>query len=217
MSINNPSPQIKPEELTEAFKRALDRPITWRSIVRAGLIWGAEYALLSLIEDAPVVLKVATILCAIGALAALEGEEWLNRRHRHFFKSVTLALVAIYLGFIGYALHLVAKDAAVRLQLDELYNESVPIMSEATPFMTRGASADELKSWEGDIQTWRNKTETYLTKNLGQTFAFRFANTLGHPSYGYGVAQEEVNVQLNFLLTMQNNLLGIRDALGYGK
>jgi hypothetical protein len=53
---------------------AIDLPITWRSVVRVGLVWMAEYAMLTSIEDANVALKIATIICAVAALATLEFE-----------------------------------------------------------------------------------------------------------------------------------------------
>jgi len=58
------------------------KPITWNSVLRLSLGFGAEYSLLSLIEDAPIALKMATMLCSLGALAALEGRDWLNKKAR---------------------------------------------------------------------------------------------------------------------------------------
>jgi hypothetical protein len=50
----------------------IDAPITWQTVIRIGLGFGAEYALLALIEDAPSALKIATMLCALIALFILE-------------------------------------------------------------------------------------------------------------------------------------------------
>jgi hypothetical protein len=83
----------------------LDKPISWRTIFRAGFIWGAEYALLSLIEDAPAWLKVATIVCALCALASLEGETWLNHQQKHLFVISFGTVAVVYLVFIGFAIN----------------------------------------------------------------------------------------------------------------
>ena len=53
--------------------------IMWRSLIIIGLAWAAEYALLGLIGDANLPLRVATILCAIAAVFILEIEPWYDQ------------------------------------------------------------------------------------------------------------------------------------------
>jgi hypothetical protein len=61
----------------------LDRPITWASVARVALAFAAEYGLLALIEDSPFAVKLATVVCSVAALAALEAREWLGHIRPH--------------------------------------------------------------------------------------------------------------------------------------
>ena len=81
----------------------LDKPLTWNSVGRLALVAAAEYGMLSLIEDAPFTVKVATVICSVGALAVLETRAALNKRKAHLFALSLSVIGAIYLGFLGYA------------------------------------------------------------------------------------------------------------------
>jgi hypothetical protein len=219
--INNPSPALDADKLAEAITRAqlplLDRPIqfTWRSTIRVGLGVAAEYGMLALIEDAPEAVKVATVLCALAGLGTLEFEARIRKYSRKLFIGLITLVAAIYVCFLIYAVAHTMRENAIKAHIDELYNESIPITSEANQFIaTSGYSNEAIKTWEGHIQAWRNETETYLNDNIGPIYAYRFANTLGQPSFSYGIANQEVNNQLNFILAMQRNLIAIRSELG---
>jgi hypothetical protein len=82
----------------------LDQAITWRSVIRIGLIWAAEYAMLSLIEESPPYIKVATMICAIGLLATLEFEQWLRSKKNELFLGSLSMFILVYVSFIGYAI-----------------------------------------------------------------------------------------------------------------
>jgi hypothetical protein len=106
----------------------LDKPITWSSAVRLGLGYAGEYALLSLIEDAPEALKVATVLCSIGALAALEARDWLEHQRQYSFRATVTSVSVVYLGFVGYAISHSVERHNVRLGLQKIYTDATPLL-----------------------------------------------------------------------------------------
>ena len=103
---------------------SLDTLITWRSAVVLGLGMAAEYALLALIEDGPFALKMAPMLCATGALAVVQAENWFKQQRRHLFTILIAVLAVIYAGFIAYAIQQVDYRRHIRSGLERLYSES---------------------------------------------------------------------------------------------
>lgn len=101
-----------------------DRPITLRQALALALGWAAEYALLTLIESAPTSLKVATMLSATAGLAVLQAEDWLLSKGRWIFWGCATVVAAVWLSFVGYALHQVAHQDAIKAALRALYVEA---------------------------------------------------------------------------------------------
>jgi hypothetical protein len=174
------------------------------------LIFGThKYALLALIEDAPVALKVATVVCGAGTLFVLETEQWFRQQQKHAFAITTGILVVIYLGFVAYAINHARQEIAIDQNLDQIYGASNPLQDR--PF-AGGMSATEQKEWENQIVIWRDTTAVYLQDNLGSFAHDRFINTRGSISLNYGSASQEVNLQINLLTWLRKNLETIIDV-----
>jgi hypothetical protein len=179
----------------------IDKPITWMSATTLGLGYAGEYSLLSMIEDSPEALKIATMLCSIGVLIALEGRGWLNRQSKWLFASVLGILSLIYLGFVGYAIQHSLHQIAVGQQLDALYQEGADIQKGVLSGTLTTTSQQE--EWKAKATSWRDKTAAYLQDEVSPFANSKFLNTYGEVSLTYGGMPQDVNYMIN---TVQNSL-----------
>jgi hypothetical protein len=205
---------------------ALDKPITWLSAVRLGLGFSGEYALLSLIEDAPEALKIATVLCSIGALAALEGQEWLERQRKHLFRATIAAVSAVYLGFVGYALIHVVNIQAKEAKLREFYVAARPIIDRQIPANGTAPGTEKyddkaIKQFIEDGLKWEQTTGDWLLANLGPSARERFVdmssigtNCLGQ-LMGIYVCDAQYDRLKNRLMSEKKNLSAIMETSAY--
>jgi hypothetical protein len=111
------------------------------SISSGGFIWktalrwtsgiAVEYGVLSLIEDAPVAVKLSTIAIGVLGLLALQFEKTLRKWHRHLFVSVLIGLAVIYVGTVGLGWYLRSPfSAEVRIVIN-----SSPVKDKLTMFV----------------------------------------------------------------------------------
>lgn len=78
------------------------RPLFDRAL-RAAMVLAVEWSSLSLIEDSPRYVKIATLVIAILVLAVLESRYFLMAKGRWYFPSFIASLLVIYGGIIVYA------------------------------------------------------------------------------------------------------------------
>jgi len=187
--------------------------LTWKSLLKLGAGFAAEYALLSLIEDAPEVVKVATLVTALGALGALESQEWLIRRHRHLFMAAIVVTSVIYLCFIGYALWHVRHESQIDRRLEQFYLAAEPLLEMAHPLAASVTKPSEVavNRWQKDVTNWKDEVANYLLENVSDYAKARFLNLRGAQWYGCS-GWGEVDSVCYDLDTYYKNLGDIRDA-----
>jgi hypothetical protein len=220
---DEPARSIAPDD--HIGGHGLETPITWLSAVRLGLGYAGEYALLSLIEDAPEALKVATVLCSIGALAALECRVWLEGKRKHLFQATIAAVSVIYLGFVGYAIIHVMGIQAKEAKLRELYVASGPIIDRTIP--TAGDvnnvkyDSNAVRQFIDDGLKWEKQTEEWLLDNMGPAARERFVdisaigfNCIGQLKGAY-VCDGEYDRTKNRLIAEKKNLSSIMESSAY--
>jgi hypothetical protein len=156
----------------------LNKPITWRSLVRIGLAFAAEYAMLALIEDAPVALKVATVFCATATLAALEADSWVRRQGKYVFPLVMGCLGIVYLGFVVYALAETYQQRHVKSQLKMLYSESTPLTT--LPIN----SVSDIHQFKTAYLEWEQKSSAWILAHIGPTSRDLFLSRPEPTSFG---------------------------------
>jgi hypothetical protein len=86
------------DKATPTLKPVIDRAVRFTGVIL--MEWGT----LTLIEESPRYLKVATIIVAGLVLAVHESWPWLHMRNKRWYPSLMVTLVAGYLGLFFYAL-----------------------------------------------------------------------------------------------------------------
>jgi hypothetical protein len=79
------------------------QPVINRAI-RFGAVLMIEWGTLTLIEDAPRYVKIATIVIAVLVLAVHESWPWLRMRNKRLYPALMGALITVYVAIFGYAL-----------------------------------------------------------------------------------------------------------------
>jgi hypothetical protein len=182
---------------------AFDKPITWMSATRLGLGFAGEYSLLSLIEDSPESLKIATMVCSFGVLAALEGREWLNSKRPHLFRISIVFFSAIYSIFIFYAIAHSWHQSVISAKLDDLYNRGTEFQRDR--FFNRLTDAD-FPSWSNEASNWLSETGDYLKTQIGGITYSKFMNTVGSIQVGYSQIPSAYVLPLNNIVPKLKNL-----------
>ncbi len=198
-----------------------DSPITWMSALRLGLGWAGEYALLSLIEDAPITLKIATMLCAIGALAALESRAWLNSQRDNLFQQVIICLSGIYLSFVGYAIYWAIYQYQTRNGLEERYVAAAELAAEQLAPNKEKTNFDDIgvDVFEKEVSNWEVSTADWILTRLSPAARERFldfstpTSVMWHTPYaGYIVHYNNI---MNVLAKDRKNLATIIETRAY--
>jgi hypothetical protein len=198
---------------------SLNTPITWKSLVRIGLVWAAEYAMLALIEDAPAVVKIATIFCALGALATLEFEGWLSRKRQGLFAASIVTLTETYLGFLAYAgVHVIHRWEA-RAGLERIYIASGELLNRPFPTTVAQVGTDDYAHTEHtffvDVSKWEKNSADWIGRNLGETARDRFLDPSGHVSPHWSGEAQEFNRAMDILYRNRKNLSVIIESGAY--
>jgi len=71
--------------------------------LRAAAVMGLEWTTLKFIEDAPLLIRIATFVVAVLILAALEKRDWLNFKGKCYFWTSVIVLLLLYGAVIGYS------------------------------------------------------------------------------------------------------------------
>lgn len=201
----------------------LDKPVTWHSVVRVGLIWGAEYALLSLIEDAPAWFKLATIGASLAALAALEWKTKLDKVWRYSFPVAIIGLLAIYGSCIGYAYNEHLIRVSLREHLLRIYSSSRELSERTIPLDTKTkANLDqpEVTRFRNDFRKWEKNAADWIEKHLGPAAREQFLDRGNMPSlvgWGENFVDSRYDQDRNFLSSDRHNLFLILESRTYVK
>jgi hypothetical protein len=86
------------DSATPTLKPVIDRA------VRFGAVMMLEWGTLTLIEDSPRYLKIATLVIAALVLAVHESWPWLRIRNRYWYPSLMGALLVTFAGLFVFAL-----------------------------------------------------------------------------------------------------------------
>lgn len=200
------------------ISRALDKPITWRSLVWIALAFAGEYALLALIEDAPAILKIATMLCAVAALLVLQTESWFHRQHKYLFAAAITAVSAIYLGFVGYAVSHGLERQAAQAELRKIYASVEPLIVRTIPTLTDGGVVDPkaVDQFQLDAIAWESKTAKWLEQNFSIAARERFLDMAGVGTICWTrFCEQPYNGTRNRLIQEKRNLATIIESPAY--
>src|SRR5258708_23756824 len=177
-----------------------------------------------MIKDTPLTVLIATALCALAALAVLEGEGWLSRRHPRAFTSAIVAVSAIYLGFVGYAIEHAVRRAATNEALTKLYISTAPLLEAGQSLgkhMPQSNDPEFLKSidqFELDWLNWNEKARSWLASNLGDAAREQLLDVSTIPVYCLGPPNQGCNTTfsstLNQVINAKNNLAIIMQSRG---
>lgn len=176
---------------------SLDRPVTWGSLLRVGLAFGAEYGVLSLIEDAPVALKIATVICSILALITLESKTALTLRHRYAFTSAIGFIAIVYAGFAAYAVQHSINRIATRHGLERIYTEAAELPKRSMKILNgNGLDQRDVAQFASDFDSWNEASARWIETHISAAARERFLDTSNMPLYGWpvrGPAGEEAH------------------------
>jgi hypothetical protein len=138
----------------------------------------SHYALLALIEDAPAVLKIATVICAVAALFTLETEEWLRKRQNKLFALTISGIGLIYAVFIVFAIYGKMSEGVLQRQIREIFVEAGPIIETNIRSVSTSTvlNEEDVRSFIDKAQNWEEKTSNWLKHNLGEAARERFVD-----------------------------------------
>jgi hypothetical protein len=197
-------------------------PITWKTAVRLALGFAGEYALLALIEDAPAALKVATVLCAAGALAAMESQDWLNKRRHNLFAQIIGTIATIYLMAIAYGIVHYLEKLSVRHGLEARYIESSELVGRELTVtdpqygIPDQAAVDRL---EADAKAWERETAAWIESHIGPAARERFLDAGSKTAWMWGKGPSYDIRYSNILNTIsgkRKNLTVLLETNAYG-
>lgn len=161
----------------------------WRTIVRIGLVWAAEYAMLALIEDAPAVLKIGTLVCALAGLGILQFEDQILKKGRRVFLAAVGAASAVYLGLSAYAINHYLNRQELRARMAEMYVTGGKIIDREIPVVSFDKYDEtSVKKFIEDGLRWEKTTGDWLLANLGDTARERFGDMFSVGTYCLGQA-----------------------------
>lgn len=72
------------------------------SALRAGAVFMLEWVSLRFVDNAPIVVWIATALCAVGVLAVLQTKEWLDFKGKWYFTISLAGLLAVWVAISAY-------------------------------------------------------------------------------------------------------------------
>ena len=198
------------------FQVPLD--LTWRTLFEASLLVVGDAALVAMIRDAPLVLLFAMVLASFGAFWALHFEDWLRAKHPLVFQGILGVCGLIFLGFVVFAANHSIQEELTKRGLKTLYAEAGPFIVtandiEAMPFNTSEAIAVRQKKIDdlvADINSWDDKTASWLRHNLGETARERFLDTANLPTFCWtNDCNEYLGRPLNRLVNRKKNLSAV--------
>jgi hypothetical protein len=187
---------------------------TWKNLCSAGLLLAAEYEVLALIEDAPAIIKGATVVCDIAALAVMQFETGLRQRANNLYAVLLSGVFAFYLAFIAYAMVHTYHQSEMHDALDNYYIASGELYDEVQPFLLSSDAPpkETIVKWRADIGKWRDDTAQYIDLNLGAADRDRFLDAWTRPAVASS-GWPEVDAGIAYLSKLRANLNVIRDSV----
>jgi hypothetical protein len=202
----------------------LDKAITWRDAIEIGLLFGGEYAMLALIENAPKSLQAATMVCAIATLVAMRAEDKIRGFHPRLFRNVLILLGVVYLGFVAYAINYVIDQQVTRNGLKTIYTSATPLIdrhiSLGKPAQGQPANAldqAEVDQFAEDYFKWENSSAQWIKDHLGDAAHDHFldrSNTTTFIQWG-DVYDPKYDHIRNLLSGQRRNLIAIMESKVY--
>lgn len=98
--------------IAEAISGAIRHVFTWKNAFSAACLAASEYAMLSLIEDAPRSIKLATLIVPLLAFLTIQFEARLRKIHNDVYPIILVLLLVGYVGFGSYIIFLTPYGAA---------------------------------------------------------------------------------------------------------
>jgi hypothetical protein len=99
-------PPPSAEAIGKAVAAALVHVFSWKNAVSAACLAASEYAMLSLIEDAPRAIKLATFIAPLAAFLTIQFEKRLRAVHVDLYPTTLVLICVGYLAFGGYVYYL---------------------------------------------------------------------------------------------------------------
>ena len=100
---------VPPAKYTD--KTSVFTPIVLH-VLRTGAVLLIEWTTLDYIENASLLVRIATFIVALLVLAVLECRDWLNFKRRHLFTYSISILIVIYVAICGYAFAFLRETSA---------------------------------------------------------------------------------------------------------
>jgi len=125
-----------------------------KNAVSAALLAAAEYAMLSLIEDAPRAIKFATLVAPVAAFLVIQFEAAIRKLHRDIFP---VALAVIFLGYAGFGGYVFLLSPFNGEKTSVPPTPPIVIHDPPTPEQIAKAAEPELKKRDNEIADLKGK------------------------------------------------------------
>lgn len=196
-----------------------------RAVVRIALVWAAEYAMLSLIEDAPETVKVATLVCAVLALVIMQFEAWLRTVRKNAFRNALTAVAFVYAGFIAFAVQHVSHESWVKAQTNNWYVKGRLIQKSVIPIdgTTNKPSQEAISAMGDNLHKWEDDVSAWLAANLGDAAEAKFLDHNNCLFMNWSISyrdahafDQKYDIVMNQLGCDERNLATIIETHAYG-
>jgi hypothetical protein len=159
--------------------------LTFRNAIKAVLLVASEYAMLALIEDAPVGVKIATALVPAMAFLAIQYDQIINNWHRSIVPAALGALITAYIAIVSFGIWLaywqpkphsdasMTRRSEIREQLAKYIGESEAMQR----------TCEDEHAAVPDIPQWKAQVEQFL-ETLGHEYVIRFREGVSEAGLG---------------------------------
>jgi hypothetical protein len=158
--------------------------LTFRNAIKALLLAASEYAMLALIEDASVGVKIATALIPALAFLAIQFDQTINNWHRNIAPAALGALTTAYIAIVSFGIWLhwqpaphsdpiMARRSEIREQLAKYIGESEAMQ----------AICEDEHATVPNIPQWKAQVEQFL-ETLGHEYVIRFREGVSDAGLG---------------------------------
>jgi predicted PurR-regulated permease PerM len=155
----------------------LDTPLTLRALIFLALAYAAEYAMLGMLEDAIIYVKIATVICATAGVILMQYEDSLRRRANWLFYSALSFTAMIWIAFVVYAFIAYQHRNLTLQELKHIYVESGELVNREIPGITTISNTfdkAELAKYKSDFDKWEMSARRFIKDRLGDAAEERF-------------------------------------------
>jgi hypothetical protein len=182
--------------------------LTWRNLFKASFLAIGDAAVVALIKDTPLSLRIAMVLASVVGFSALVLEDRLRAKHPSVFYGTLGISGAIFAGFVVFAGIHASREADANKQLDIFRNEGLELARQPMS----GLNPSQFADWEKQWGQWERDTAHYLENNISPIAKNRFLNTMGHQAVPYAGAGPQLTSDLNNIDFLGKNLQEIIDG-----